>query len=70
MSEVPGTIVSVHVDEGARVSEGDPVVTVESMKLQLTLNADRNGRIAKIFLAAGSTFDRGAPLFAYAKETA
>jgi 3-methylcrotonyl-CoA carboxylase alpha subunit len=70
MSEVPGTIVSVHVDEGARVSEGDPVVTLESMKLQLTINADRNGVIAKIFLSAGATFDRGAPLFAYAKETA
>jgi 3-methylcrotonyl-CoA carboxylase alpha subunit len=69
-SDVPGTIVRVHVSEGAKVGEGDPVVTVESMKLQLTINADRSGVIAKIFLAAGATFDRGAPLFAYAKETA
>lgn len=64
-ADMPGTVVAVHVNEGDRVSDGDPIVTVESMKLQLTVNADRSGTIARVFLAAGATFDRGALLAAY-----
>jgi len=69
-SEMPGTVVAIHVEEGAGVRAGDALLTVESMKLQLTLHADRTGSIAKIFSKVGATFDRGAPLLAYRAEIA
>lgn len=39
------------------------------MKLQLTVNADRAGEIARVFLQAGATFERGATLLAYRPPT-
>ena len=57
---MPGAVVSVHRHAGDSVTRGEPVVTIESMKLQTALPAPRDGVIADILCAEGATFDKGA----------
>jgi acetyl/propionyl-CoA carboxylase alpha subunit len=61
-ADMPGTVVAVHVKEGDRVATGDPLLTIESMKLQITIGAERDGVVAKIAVVPNATFDRGALL--------
>ncbi len=60
-ADMPGTVVAVHVAPGQRVAAGDPLVTVESMKLQVVVAADRDA-IVVTTVAAQATFERGAIL--------
>ncbi len=62
VSDMPGTVVAVHVKEGDHVSTGDALLTIESMKLQITVGAERDGVVAKIAVEPNATFDRGALL--------
>lgn len=66
LSDMPGTVVTVHVAAGAEVREGDPLLTIESMKLQVTVTAPRDGRIAEVYVGENASFDRGVPLIAFA----
>jgi acetyl/propionyl-CoA carboxylase alpha subunit len=61
-ADMPGTVIAIHVQIGQRVAAGDPLVTVESMKLQLAINSDRDGVVGALPIAVQSTFERGAVL--------
>lgn len=58
-AEMPGRVVRHHAQPGQRVAAGDPLVTVESMKLQLVIAADRDAIVAALPVAEQATFDRG-----------
>lgn len=55
---MPGTVISLHCKAGDAVRRGDPLVTIESMKLQTLLPAMRDGTIAEILRTEGETFDK------------
>lgn len=55
---MPGAVVSVQKMSGDRVARGEPVITIESMKLQTALPAPRDGVIAKILKGEGETFEK------------
>jgi biotin carboxyl carrier protein len=57
-SPMPGAVISVHKAAGDRVSRGETLVTIESMKLQTALPAPRDGVIAAILCAEGDVFDK------------
>lgn len=59
---MPGAVVAVKVVSGQTVNAGQALIIVESMKMQTTLEAGRDGVIAEICYAAGETFDRDAVL--------
>lgn len=59
---MPGTVVACHVEAGAEVRFGERLVTIESMKLQMTITAPRAGIVAKVHVAGNVTFERGAVL--------
>jgi 3-methylcrotonyl-CoA carboxylase alpha subunit len=61
-AEMPGVLIGVHCEAGQSVGVGDKLVTIESMKLQLTLVSPRDGVVAKVHLPVESVFDRGALL--------
>jgi len=46
LSPTFGTIVAWHVDDGDEVAVGDPVLSVEAMKMETVINAHRAGRIS------------------------
>ena len=45
---MPGLIVKIDVEAGQEVQEGQPLCTVEAMKMENILRAERTGTIAKI----------------------
>ena len=50
---MPGVIVSVLVEEGQEVQDGQALAVVEAMKMENTLRAEKKGVIAKIHCKAG-----------------
>ena len=50
-----GNIFKVHVAAGATVSEGDPLLVVEAMKMETVVSAPRAGTIAEVFVREGDT---------------
>lgn len=59
---MPGTVVRVAVAAGDTVASGDPLVVIESMKLETTIRAWHDGRVEAVHVSEGQTFDRDAPL--------
>ena len=55
---MPGAVVSVQKRAGDKVTRGEAIVTIESMKLQTALPAPRDGVIAKILKGEGETFEK------------
>ncbi|GAA2037443.1 acetyl-CoA carboxylase biotin carboxylase subunit [Yaniella flava] len=43
---LPGTVTAVHIDDGSEVAAGDPVVTIEAMKMEHHLKAPLDGTAA------------------------
>lgn len=65
---MPGTVVTVAVGPGDAVTAGQPLVVIESMKMQTEITAPRDGVVETVPFAVGDTFDRGATLIALAAE--
>jgi acetyl/propionyl-CoA carboxylase alpha subunit len=59
---MPGTVIVVHKRVGDSVQRGETIVTIESMKLQMKLDAPRDGEIAEIAAREGEGFDKDAVL--------
>ena len=50
---MPGTIVSMHVNQGDKVAKGDKLLVMEAMKMQHTLTAPSDGLIKSILCQSG-----------------
>jgi geranyl-CoA carboxylase alpha subunit len=53
ISAGPGQVLQVLVEPGQSVSKGEPLVVLESMKMESTLTADCDGTVGSIAIAAG-----------------
>ncbi|SDH08765.1 pyruvate carboxylase [Roseospirillum parvum] len=54
---MPGLIASVAVKEGQKVRAGDLLLTIEAMKMETALNAERDGTVARVVTPAGTQVD-------------
>ena len=61
-ASLPGLVVAVKAAEGSEVAEGDPLLTIEAMKMQNEVRAPRAGRIGTVAVAAGEKVATGALL--------
>ncbi len=59
---MPGVVVSWLVQPGSAVRNGDALLVIESMKLQMTIEAHQDGVLDDLPFMEGQTFDRGALL--------
>ena len=50
---IPGVIWQIHVEPGAQVAAGDPLLTLEAMKMLNPVAAPRAGRVAKVHEKVG-----------------
>jgi biotin carboxyl carrier protein len=58
-SLMPGKIIEVLVSQGQSVKMGEPVLKMESMKMEQVIVATSNGNIKKINVNAGDTVEVG-----------
>jgi biotin carboxyl carrier protein len=61
-SPMPGVVVSWLAQPGFRVEAGAPLLVIESMKLQMTIEAPQSGILEDLPFSEGQTFGRGAVL--------
>ncbi|QQN73822.1 acetyl/propionyl/methylcrotonyl-CoA carboxylase subunit alpha [Croceicoccus sp. YJ47] len=52
---MPGLLVSLHVGEGDKVETGQPLATVEAMKMENILRAEKSGTVKSIEAAEGES---------------
>jgi len=50
---ISGTVIEVICKKGARVEEGDPIVFVEAMKMEMPEVAPCSGEIVELFVSKG-----------------
>lgn len=50
---ISGTVIEVVCEKGARVEEGDPVVFVEAMKMEMPEVAPCSGEVIELFVTKG-----------------
>jgi len=65
---MPGTMIKVAKAAGDYVGAKDEVLVIESMKLQTSITAGRNGEIAELPVGEGETFNKGAVLVRFVTE--
>jgi urea carboxylase len=58
-SEVPGNVWKLLVSEGAEVTIGDPLAIIESMKMEIAMQAPCAGRVSSIRVKPGQTLLAG-----------
>ena len=63
---MPGVVASVAVSEGRPVVAGDLLMTIEAMKMETALHAERDGTVAALHVAAGQSVDAKDLLLEYA----
>ncbi|WP_304620166.1 pyruvate carboxylase, partial [Paracoccus sediminilitoris] len=54
---MPGVVASVGAVAGAKVSQGDLLLTIEAMKMETGLHADRDGTIKAVHVTPGQQID-------------
>ena len=55
LSPMPGLLTAIAVGEGQEVKAGEPLATVEAMKMENVLRAERDGRIARLCAKPGDS---------------
>jgi len=64
---MPGSVVAVHVVDGATVKAGDPLVSIEAMKMEHPVLAPRDGTV-QVLVAVGDQVRRGQPVARVTEE--
>ena len=59
---MPGKVLEVLIPEGATVSEGQPLMVLEAMKMEHRILADREGVVTVIHYSPGDQVDAGSVL--------
>jgi acetyl-CoA/propionyl-CoA carboxylase biotin carboxyl carrier protein len=62
VAPMPGATLAVHVSAGQAVEIGDPIVTLEAMKMEHVVTAPIAGRIAEVTIRVADQVSRGQPV--------
>jgi biotin carboxyl carrier protein len=65
---MPGIIVEVNVQPGQQVTKGEPLLSIESMKIMTVIKAWRDGEIETVNFFEGDAFDKNAVLVSMVEE--
>ena len=61
-SPLPGVILDIKVKEGDEVKKGQTVIILEAMKMENSINADKDGKITAINVSKGESVLEGTDL--------
>jgi len=62
-SPMPGSVIEVCAKPGQKVSEGEAILVLETMKMENEILAPKTGTIKDIFVSEGQTVASETPLF-------
>ncbi len=54
---MPGMVSTVAIKAGAKVRKGTPLLSIEAMKMETMITADRDGIVAKVFVSPGDKIE-------------
>ncbi|MBY0527460.1 MAG: pyruvate carboxylase [Gemmataceae bacterium] len=58
-AQMPGLVVRVEVLAGAEVKEGQKLISLEAMKMESTIYAERAGKVAEVLVSPGTQVETG-----------
>ncbi|MFH1120860.1 MAG: biotin/lipoyl-containing protein [Bacteroidota bacterium] len=58
-SPLPGVILDIHVREGDQVKVGQKLLTLEAMKMENNINADKEGKVVTLKVGKGDSVMEG-----------
>ena len=58
-AHITGVVFQVTAKTGDRVAAGDPIIVLESMKMEIPVEAPRAGAVKEIKVAEGQTVQEG-----------
>ena len=61
-AHITGTVWKIEVKVGDTVAEGQTVVILESMKMEMPVESTAAGRVTAILIKEGQSVEEGAPL--------
>jgi biotin carboxyl carrier protein len=61
-SEIAGTVWKIVTEAGAELDEDDPLMILESMKMEIPVLMPEQGKVLKILVAEGDSIAEGQPL--------
>jgi acetyl-CoA carboxylase biotin carboxyl carrier protein len=61
-AHITGTVWKIEVKVGDNVDEGDTVVILESMKMEMPVEAEDAGKVSEVLCEEGQAVNEGDPL--------
>ena len=61
-ANMAGTLLEILVKPGDPIAEGQDVVTIESMKMHLSIPAERAGKVVKVRVKVGDFVNENDPI--------
>ena len=61
-AHITGTVWKVECQLGQEIADGDTVAIIESMKMEMPVEAERGGIVAEILCESGQAVEEGQPL--------
>ena len=61
-AHITGTVWKIEVKVGDTVSEGQTVVILESMKMEMPVESQAEGKVVSVLIKEGRSVEEGAPL--------
>jgi acetyl-CoA carboxylase biotin carboxyl carrier protein len=61
-SSVAGRIISLQLQVGQSVTEGDEIAIIESMKMELPVEAEHSGTVVRVLAVAGDEVEEAQAL--------
>jgi acetyl-CoA carboxylase biotin carboxyl carrier protein len=58
-AHITGTVWKIEVKQGDRVTEGQSLVILESMKMEMPVEADSDGQVSQIHVREGQAVEEG-----------
>jgi 3-methylcrotonyl-CoA carboxylase alpha subunit len=65
---MPGKVVAIMVEVGARVGRGTPLLIMEAMKMEHTINAPCDGAVAEFHFEVGAVVNEGVELLNFTAD--
>jgi acetyl-CoA carboxylase biotin carboxyl carrier protein len=62
ITEVAGTVWKIVAQKGASLAAGDVILIMESMKMEIPIEAPRAGRLVEILVAEGDVLEEDDPV--------